>query len=194
MVQAEKWFYLNWSMKPSPSLAIRHISPTLSTSSRSPRFSIWWQHELEFLLLRLAVGLKVPQHVALILDGNRRYAREVNLPIGIAYVEGFNVMQRVLRWLYLLGVSEVTVFAFSIDNFRRSQSDIQILQAVTLHAFKNMALHTNIYNEANVRFQVIGRCKMFPEEISEIMHVAETETKDLNGMIFNFFCRILISR
>ncbi|XP_055681802.1 dehydrodolichyl diphosphate synthase complex subunit DHDDS-like [Lutzomyia longipalpis] len=121
------------------------------------------------------------------MDGNRRYAREVNLPIGIAYVEGFNVMQRVLRWLYLLGVSEVTVFAFSMDNFRRSQSEISILKSVTLNSFKHMAHYANVYKEANVRFQVIGRYKMFPEEVKEIVRVAETETKDLNGMIFNFF-------
>jgi ditrans,polycis-polyprenyl diphosphate synthase len=69
----------------------------------------------------------VPQHIAFIMDGNRRSARERALPVRVGHEEGFDALKRVLSFLLKLQVSHVTVYAFSIENFNRDPVEVDSL-------------------------------------------------------------------
>ncbi|XP_055681803.1 dehydrodolichyl diphosphate synthase complex subunit DHDDS-like [Lutzomyia longipalpis] len=142
-------------------------------------------YHMEFFLMQLVVVRKIPRHVAFIMDGNRRYAREMNLPIPMGHLEGLQMLQRLLRWLYLLRVPEVTVYAFSIENFKRPQSEVSLLQAIARNAIYHVKRHEIDYRRANIRFQLIGRIDMLPEDIRQVLISAEAQTKDCTGMRIN---------
>ena len=78
------------------------------------------------LLHALKLGPK-PAHIAFIMDGNRRYANSTQQPIKVAHQEGFNALKRILNFFLLLGVENVTVYAFSIENFNRDPNEVEIL-------------------------------------------------------------------
>lgn len=140
---------------------------------------------MEIFLLHLIVVQKIPQHVAFIMDGNRRYAKDVGIPIAMGHVEGFQMMQRIIRWLYLLQVSEVTVYAFSIENFKRTQSEIAILFSLVRNAIHHIKRHDVDYKKYNTRIKVIGRLNMLPKDIREAIVDIESKTKDNNGFKIN---------
>src|ERR1044072_6761572 len=70
----------------------------------------------------LSVG-PMPNHIAFIMDGNRRYAKKRNLGEGDGHRAGFSALLSILRYCYELGVKYVTVYAFSIDNFKRKPQE-----------------------------------------------------------------------
>uniref|UniRef100_A0A1B0D0P4 Alkyl transferase n=1 Tax=Phlebotomus papatasi TaxID=29031 RepID=A0A1B0D0P4_PHLPP len=119
------------------------------------------------------------------MDGNRRYAKDVGIPLAMGHVEGFQMMQRIIRWLYLLQVPEVTVYAFSIENFKRPQSEIAILFSLVRNAIHHIKRHEVDYKKYNTRVKVIGRLNMLPKDIKESIVDIETKTKDNDGFRIN---------
>ena len=79
-------------------------------------------------LERLACGIvkvgPIPQHVAFIMDGNRRFARTRGIEVASGHKMGYDKLEQVLRWCCELGVHGVTVYAFSIENFKRSKQEV----------------------------------------------------------------------
>ncbi|KAH0970978.1 hypothetical protein GBA52_023134 [Prunus armeniaca] len=69
----------------------------------------------------------IPEHIAFIMDGNRRYAKRRNLPVAEGHKAGYLALMSILRYCYELGVKYVTVYAFSIDNFKRRPEEVQTL-------------------------------------------------------------------
>lgn len=67
----------------------------------------------------------VPKHIAFIMDGNRRYAAKTNVQKVVGHTKGFEKLSECLQWCRELGVTEVTVYAFSIENFKRSQEEVK---------------------------------------------------------------------
>lgn len=68
-----------------------------------------------------------PSHVAFIMDGNRRHAKKYNQPIRVAHEEGFDALKRMLNFFLELEVENVTVYAFSIENFNRDPEEVEVL-------------------------------------------------------------------
>lgn len=75
-----------------------------------------WQR----LVISVLKGGPVPRHIAFIMDGNRRYAREHGMEVAEGHRMGYSKLEEALRWCAELGVSAVTVYAFSIENFKRT--------------------------------------------------------------------------
>ena len=71
-------------------------------------------------------GGELPRHVAFIMDGNRRYARQRNQKVITGHESGFSKLKEVLSWCEMLGIPEVTVYAFSAENFKRPQVSLSI--------------------------------------------------------------------
>lgn len=95
----------------------------------------------KFCLNVLQAGI-VPRHVAFIMDGNRRWARKNNLPIKKGHIEGFKNMTIILEWCLLVGVTEITFYAFSIENFKRTKQEVDdlmdIFKKIFEYTLKNM--------------------------------------------------------
>ncbi|CAO2589429.1 Dehydrodolichyl diphosphate synthase complex subunit Dhdds, partial [Lemmus lemmus] len=80
----------------------------------------------------------VPKHIAFIMDGNRRYAKKCQVERQEGHSQGFNKLAETLRWCLNLGILEVTVYAFSIENFKRSQSEVDGLLDLALRKFSSL--------------------------------------------------------
>jgi ditrans,polycis-polyprenyl diphosphate synthase len=79
-----------------------------------------------------------PKHVALIMDGNRRFARTKGMEVGEGHRSGYEALRRVLKWCKALDVQYVSVFAFSLDNFNREQHEVEAILDLALEQFRGV--------------------------------------------------------
>lgn len=99
----------------------------------------------------------VPKHVGFIMDGNRRFARKLNVDRSEGHNEGFNKLAECLRWCLELGIKEVTVYAFSIENFKRSREEVDTLMGLAREKYKRLIEEKDKLMEHGVCIRVIGK-------------------------------------
>lgn len=122
---------------------------------------------------------KTPQHIAIIMDGNGRWAQSRNLPRTAGHQQGIEACKRAVRAAGELGVQYLTLFGFSTENWRRPADEIKELMRllrVYLRA-ETAELHRN-----NIRIQMIGERDAFAADVMELIENAETLTKDNDGL------------
>ena len=128
---------------------------------------------------------KVPKKIAIILDGNRRYARKIGLQPWKGHEFGVKKLNDLLDWCLELGIKEITLYSFSTENFRRTRTEIDFLFSVFEREFNNMKHREDIFRN-KIRINVIGRVDMFPKGIRKAMHNIMELTKKHNKFIVNF--------
>lgn len=118
---------------------------------------------------------EVPRHIAVIMDGNGRWAKRRLMPRVAGHRKGVEALRGVIRACAERGVRHLTVFAFSSENWRRPQEEITLLMELFLRALENEVakLHKN-----NIRFRVIGDLSGFSGRIQALIRDAETLTHD----------------
>lgn len=90
---------------------------------------------LQKLCINVIKSGEVPKHVAFIMDGNRRFAKKANVKKIEGHVKGFDKLAETLQWCLELGIPEVTVYAFSIENFKRSPEEVETLMKLAKEKF-----------------------------------------------------------
>ncbi len=126
----------------------------------------------------------VPRHIAVILDGNRRYAGKLGIPKFKGHEKGFNKIRELLEWCMELGVKEVSLYCFSTENFKRDKDEIDYLFNLfrkKIGDFKK----DKLIHENKVRISVIGRSSMFPEDMQEKMKEVMEDTKNYDNYRLN---------
>jgi undecaprenyl diphosphate synthase len=123
----------------------------------------------------------VPQHVAIIMDGNGRWAKRRMLPRVAGHRKGVEALRGVIRACGERGITHLTVFAFSSENWRRPQDEVTLLMELFLRALENEVAKLH---ESNIRFQVIGDVSGFSERIQALIHDAEALTRDNTLLTF----------
>lgn len=122
---------------------------------------------------------EMPDHIAIILDGNRRWAAERALKSWIGHRQGAERVGQLLDWSLDLGVRSVTLYAFSTENFSRSPREIEellhIAEEKLLEVLSDERIHTN-----KVRIKVIGRIELLPKKLQELIRKVEENTKTYN--------------
>ncbi|CAK9164944.1 unnamed protein product [Ilex paraguariensis] len=118
----------------------------------------------KFLFRILSVG-PIPNHLAFILDGNRRYAKKWNLQEETGYKCGFWALMPMLKYCYELGVTYVTIYAFSIDNFKRGPKEVQCLMGLMQEKIEGLLEEESIVHQFGVRVHFIGNLKLLPESV-----------------------------
>lgn len=126
-------------------------------------------------------SLNVPNHVAIILDGNGRWAKKRGLPRKMGHVEGCKVVERTVEDAARLGISYLSVYAFSTENWRRSEDEVGALMQLFRYYMKRL-LEVALKN--NVRILMIGERSRFDADIIEGINRMEGETKDNTGLTF----------
>ncbi len=125
----------------------------------------------------------LPAHVAIIMDGNGRWAKKRGLPRQMGHVEGCRVLEQTIEDAVRMGISYLSVFAFSTENWRRSQDEISAL----MQLFRYYAVRLlKKAGDNNVRVKMIGEKSRFPEDIIEAIDKLESATADNTGMTFVF--------
>lgn len=122
----------------------------------------------------------VPRHVAIILDGNRRWAKLRGVPSSVGHYQGlYKTLWPVVEEAQRQGVSYLTVFGFSSENWRRKEDEVSYL----LQLFEQgMRRRIHILKKANVRLRVIGELERFPETLQTLVARAVDETKENSGL------------
>ncbi len=124
----------------------------------------------------------IPRHVAIIMDGNGRWAKQRHLTRTQGHAEGIKRVEEIISAAQEAGIKVLTLFTFSTENWRRPESEISIL----MHMLTNvLQQRIKVLKENNVRFQVIGREEKLPNAVAKIFRVAVAETKDNTGLILN---------
>ena len=122
---------------------------------------------------------KIPQHVAFIMDGNGRWAKERGLPRAAGHREGVESVRAVVNSAYGLGIKCVTFFAFSTENWGRPAREVAVLMRYMAHFLDTeiKKLHKN-----NVRFMVIGADEPIPKYLQKKIREAEEKTRNNKGL------------
>ena len=124
----------------------------------------------------------LPNHIAIIPDGNRRWAREHGLPTLEGHRKGFNVGVKIARYIRSLGIHTLTVWAFSTENFNRTQEEVSYLMRLyekMLDKFLSEAL------KDNVRIIHLGRKDRIPKSLLKKIENVEQKTRDNTKYILN---------
>ena len=123
----------------------------------------------------------VPRHVAIIMDGNGRWAKRRLMPRVAGHRKGVEALRGVIRACAERGISHLTVFAFSSENWRRPQEEVTLLMELFMRALENEVakLHEN-----GIRFRVIGDLSGFSERIQTLIRDAQTLTSNNTRLTF----------
>ena len=123
----------------------------------------------------------IPQHVALILDGNGRWAKKRGLPRTMGHKEGCVTVEKTVEIAARMGIRYLTVYGFSTENWKRSADEVGAL--MQLFRFYMVRL-LKIASANNVRVKMIGDRARFDRDIIEGINRLESETKDNTGLTF----------
>ena len=118
-----------------------------------------------------------PEHVGIILDGNRRFAKKLMAKPWMGHQWGAEKVQKLFEWSKDLGVKELTLYAFSMQNFNRPEEEFNYLMKVFIDFFEKTKQNTVIH-ENKIRVKFIGRIHLFPKEVHEKMLELMDATKD----------------
>ncbi|XP_021055884.1 dehydrodolichyl diphosphate synthase complex subunit DHDDS isoform X2 [Mus pahari] len=127
----------------------------------------------------------VPKHIAFIMDGNRRYAKKCQVERQEGHAQGFNKLAETLRWCLNLGVLEVTVYAFSIENFKRSKSEVDGLLDLARQKFTCLMEEQEKLQKHGVCIRVLGDLHLLPLDLQEKIAHATQATKNYNKCFLN---------
>ena len=127
----------------------------------------------------------IPRHVAFIMDGNRRYAKKFNLQTIDGHRQGFDRMTLMLEWCLQLGVEEVTVYAFSIENFKRPQEEVDKLMTFAKEMFEKLIQEKDKLNETGKSVRVFGDLSLLPEDIQRLVADIVLSTKHNTPKVLN---------
>ncbi|MDD5340008.1 MAG: polyprenyl diphosphate synthase [Candidatus ainarchaeum sp.] len=114
----------------------------------------------------------VPKHIAIIPDGNRRWARKKGISRQEGYAIGIRKIGDVLKWCKANGVHMLTMWGFSMDNFKRDPKEIEGLFGLFKENLKK-AIESDDRNKDELRVRFFGRLHMFPREIQQMIRKAE---------------------
>ncbi|WP_048192823.1 polyprenyl diphosphate synthase [Pyrolobus fumarii] len=119
---------------------------------------------------------RLPSHVAIIPDGNRRWARRRGLPAWVGHLQGYKVMKRVLTRLWELGVRHITIYALSRENCtRRPREELTRLYELLVKALRDLRRDHRV-TQGLVRPRVIGDMSLVPDFVVEEIHIVEKES------------------
>ncbi|XP_078736505.1 dehydrodolichyl diphosphate synthase complex subunit DHDDS isoform X2 [Lampetra fluviatilis] len=135
----------------------------------------------------------MPKHIAFIMDGNRRFARKQHVERQEGHTQGFDKLAQTLRWCLDMDVREVTVYAFSIENFKRSQEEVDGLMELARQKFARLLQEKEKLNRYGVRIRVPGDLTLLPQDIQELIAKAVTSTSH-NDKCFLNVCFAYTSR
>jgi len=129
--------------------------------------------------------MKVPKHLGVILDGNRRFAKRLNLDPKKGHKYGAKKISELLEWCKEYNIKKLTLFVFSLENFNRPKDEFNYLMNLFRKEFDNIVDNENIHKN-KIRVRVIGRVNLFPKDIQEKIKRIQEKTKGYKNYELNF--------
>ncbi|MBR6033375.1 MAG: isoprenyl transferase [Clostridia bacterium] len=125
------------------------------------------------------LGEGYPEHVAIIMDGNRRWAKSKGMPAGFGHKEGSENFKRITRYANKIGLKYLTVYAFSTENWKRSEEEIEGLMNIFQNYLDDFA---NRMDTENIRVKIYGDTSRFSERMQKSIQNVVEKTKSNTGL------------
>jgi len=127
-------------------------------------------------------------HIGVIIDGNRRYAKARGMPTFMGHEKGAEKVEAFLKWVKELGIKETTIYTLSTENLKRDKTELEHLFRIFKQFFKKFSNSKEIHKD-KIKIRFIGDLSLAPKEIGELAKDIEQKTKDYNNYRVNFcFC------
>ncbi|MBQ7410312.1 MAG: isoprenyl transferase [Clostridia bacterium] len=124
----------------------------------------------------------MPKHIAIIMDGNRRWAKQRNLPVKLGHKQGAETLKKVVRYANKIGIKYVTVYAFSTENWKRSEEEVSALMNLLETYLDDFAKEADT---ENIVIRVLGNMTQLSESLQESIAKTIKRTENNTGTIFN---------
>lgn len=133
-------------------------------------------------MLNSDAAKKLPLHVGIIMDGNRRWAKNQRLPVSSGHSRGAEVFKNLALYCNKIGLKNLTVYAFSTENWKRSATEVSALMFLFKKYLKSVMQD---FKNENIKLKFIGDVSKFSSDIQKLINTIETETKSRTGMRLN---------
>ena len=120
----------------------------------------------------------IPNHIAIIMDGNGRWAKKRSLPRTAGHAAGSKKFKEIARYCNKIGVKYLTVYAFSTENWRRPKEEVDAI----MNIFRDYLKDSANFKSENIMLKFIGDRSGMPQDIAELMAQAEYDSKDATGL------------
>mgnify|MGYP000002903712 FL=1 len=126
-----------------------------------------------------------PEHIAIILDGNRRWASEKEINPWLGHEKGAETVEKLLDWCLKLNVKYVTLYTFSTENFARNPKEVEEIMRIAGERFLKLLTDERIHKN-RVHVKVLGRINMLPDDLQKRIHDVEKATERYDNQFLNF--------
>lgn len=124
----------------------------------------------------------MPKHIAIIMDGNRRWARERNLDIKQGHKEGAKTLEKIVRYANKIGLEYITVYAFSTENWKRAKEEVGALMLLLQNYLDDYSKRADT---ENIKVKILGDISALSEGMQKSIIKCMERTKDNTGVTFN---------
>ncbi len=124
----------------------------------------------------------LPKHIAIILDGNRRWARAKGKPASFGHKEGAKTLEKIVRYANKIGIKYITVYAFSTENWKRTEEEVSSLMLLFQAYLDNYSKRADT---ENIKVKIVGNIEGLPEKMQKSIEKCMERTKNNTGITFN---------
>ncbi len=125
---------------------------------------------------------KMPKHIAIIMDGNRRWAKAKGLPANYGHKEGAKTLEKIVRYCNKIGLKYITVYAFSTENWKRAQDEVNALMLLLQSYLDDYSKRADT---ENIKVQILGDISALSVGMQKSIKKCVERTKDNTGVTFN---------
>lgn len=124
----------------------------------------------------------MPKSIAIIMDGNRRWAKAKGKPSGFGHKEGAKVLEEIVRYANKIGIEHITVYAFSTENWKRAEEEVSTLMALFQSYLDDYSKRAD---SENIKVKIIGNRKGLSDKMVSSIEKCMERTKNNTGIVFN---------
>ena len=124
----------------------------------------------------------LPKHIAIIMDGNRRWAREKGMPVSFGHKEGAKTLEKIVRYANKIGIKYITVYAFSTENWKRTTEEVSTLMKLFQSYLDDYSKRAD---SENIRVKIIGSRDGLSEKMKDSIEKCMERTQNNTGIAFN---------
>ncbi len=124
----------------------------------------------------------LPKHIAIIMDGNRRWAKNKGLPVSYGHKEGAKTLEKIVRYANNIGIKHITVYAFSTENWKRTEEEVSTL----MNLFQSyLDDYSKRADSENIKVKILGSQQGLSEKMKKSIEKCMERTKNNTGITFN---------
>lgn len=124
----------------------------------------------------------LPKHIAIIMDGNRRWAKAKGLPVKLGHKEGAKTLENIVRYANKIGIKYITVYAFSTENWKRTEEEVSALMNLMQSYLDDYSKRAD---SENIKVNILGSRQGLSEKMKDSIEKCMERTKENTGITFN---------